>query len=95
MHTARSRSWWGGRRTASNWSIRGSTISIPPSVASSDAFALGLNVVSDGRNVVLPAAATGFAAQLRDAGFNPVGVDLSELLKGGGSIKCCTLEVHP
>ncbi|MGV0604020.1 dimethylargininase [Mycolicibacterium sp. XJ1904] len=63
-------------------------------VASSDAYAFGLNVVSDGRNVVLPAAATGFAAQLRDAGFNPVGVDLSELLKGGGSIKCCTLEVH-
>ena len=23
----------------------------------------------------------------------PVGVDLSELLKGGGSVKCCTLEV--
>lgn len=63
-------------------------------VASSDAYVLGLNVVSDGRNVVLPAAATGFAAQLRDAGFNPVGVELSELLKGGGSIKCCTLEVH-
>ncbi|MGE2718316.1 dimethylargininase [Mycolicibacterium celeriflavum] len=63
-------------------------------VASSDAYVLGLNVVSDGRNVVLPAAATGFAAQLRDAGFEPVGVDLSELLKGGGSIKCCTLEVH-
>ncbi len=64
-------------------------------VASADAYVLGLNVVSDGYNVVLPAAATGFAAQLRDAGFNPVGVDLSELLKGGGSIKCCTLEVHP
>nr|WP_090279261.1 dimethylargininase [Mycolicibacterium komanii]CRL75103.1 N-dimethylarginine dimethylaminohydrolase [Mycolicibacterium komanii] len=63
-------------------------------VASADAYVLGLNVVSDGYNVVLPAAATGFAAQLREAGFNPVGVDLSELLKGGGSIKCCTLEVH-
>ncbi|KUI06496.1 N-dimethylarginine dimethylaminohydrolase [Mycobacterium lehmannii] len=63
-------------------------------VTSSDAYAFGLNVVSDGRNVVLPTAATDFAAQLRDAGFNPVGVDLSELLKGGGSIKCCTLEVH-
>ena len=29
------------------------------------------------------------------AGFRPIGVDLSELLKGGGSVKCCTLEVHP
>jgi N-dimethylarginine dimethylaminohydrolase len=64
-------------------------------VASTDAYVLGLNAVSDGRTVVLPAAATGFAAQLHDAGFEPVGVDLSELLKGGGSIKCCTLEVHP
>lgn len=64
-------------------------------VADADAAVLGLNVVSDGLNVVLPAAATGFAEQLRAAGFRPVGVDLSELLKGGGSIKCCTLEVHP
>jgi len=63
-------------------------------VGSADAYALGLNAVSDGRNVVLPAAATGFAEQLSDAGFLPIGVDLSELLKGGGSIKCCTLEVH-
>jgi len=64
-------------------------------VGSADAYALGLNAVSDGHNVVLPAAATGFAALLSDAGFRPIGVDLSELLKGGGSIKCCTLEVHP
>lgn len=64
-------------------------------VSSADAFVFGLNAVSDGRNVVLPSAATGFAAQLRAAGFEPVGVDLSELLKGGGSVKCCTLEVHP
>ncbi len=63
-------------------------------VATPDAYALGLNAVSDGRNVVHPAAATGFADQLSDAGFTPIGVDLSELLKGGGSIKCCTLEVY-
>lgn len=64
-------------------------------VGSADAYVLGLNVVSDGRHVVMPAAATGFAAQLRHAGFEPIGVDLSELLKGGGSVKCCTLELHP
>ena len=63
-------------------------------VGSSDAYVLGLNAVSDGLHVVHPSAATGFAAQLRDAGFEPVGVDLSELLKGGGSVKCCTMEVH-
>jgi N-dimethylarginine dimethylaminohydrolase len=64
-------------------------------VGSADAFVLGLNVVSDGLHVVLPSAATGFTAQLREVGFEPVGVDLSELLKGGGSVKCCTLEVFP
>ena len=64
-------------------------------VASADAYVLGLNVVSDGLNVVLPAAAAGFAEQLRRNGFRPVPVDLSELLKGGGSVKCCTLEVYP
>lgn len=63
-------------------------------VADADAQVLGLNAVSDGLNVVHPAAATGFAAQLAAAGFRPVGVDLSELLKGGGSVKCCTLEVY-
>jgi N-dimethylarginine dimethylaminohydrolase len=63
-------------------------------VATADAFVLGLNAVSDGLHVVHPATATGFAEQLSDAGFVPIGVDLSELLKGGGSIKCCTLEVY-
>jgi hypothetical protein len=29
-----------------------------------------------------------------NAGFDPIGVDLSELFKGGGSVKCCTMEVH-
>lgn len=63
-------------------------------VATADAYVLGLNAVSDGRHVVLPTTATGFARQLVEAGFEPVPVDLSELLKGGGSVKCCTLEVY-
>jgi N-dimethylarginine dimethylaminohydrolase len=63
-------------------------------VDSADAYAFGLNAVSDGRNVVHPAAAAGFAEQLADAGFEPIGIELSELLKGGGSVKCCTLEVY-
>ncbi|BBX97089.1 hypothetical protein MLAC_23830 [Mycobacterium lacus] len=63
-------------------------------VGTADAYAFGLNAVSDGLHVVIPAAATGFAAQLRSAGFEPIGVDLSELLKGGGAVKCCTLEVY-
>lgn len=63
-------------------------------VGSADAYVLGLNVVSDGYHVVHPAAALGFAEQLYHAGFEPIGVDMSELLKGGGSVKCCTMEVH-
>jgi N-dimethylarginine dimethylaminohydrolase len=60
----------------------------------SDAEAFGLNAVSDGRNVVLAEQAVGLAAQLRDCGYQPIGVDLSELLKGGGGAKCCTLELR-
>jgi len=41
-----------------------------------------------------PRAAVGFAEQLSQAGFEPLGVEMSELLKGGGSVKCCTLEVY-
>jgi N-dimethylarginine dimethylaminohydrolase len=63
-------------------------------VESADAYAFGLNAVSDGRHVVHPAAAVGFAEQLSRAGFEPVSVEMSELLKGGGSVKCCTLEVY-
>ncbi|UNO41485.1 dimethylargininase [Streptomyces sp. MST-110588] len=59
-----------------------------------DAAVFGLNAVSDGRHVVLPEAATGLAGQLRERGFEPIGMDLSELLKGGGSVKCCTLELR-
>jgi N-dimethylarginine dimethylaminohydrolase len=59
-----------------------------------DAEVLGLNALSDGRNVVLPAQARGLAAQLTAAGFQPVPVDMSEFLKSGGGPKCCTLELR-
>ena len=59
-----------------------------------DAEVLGLNAVSDGRHVVLPAQAAGLAASIEAAGFEPVPVDLSELLKAGGGPKCCTLELR-
>lgn len=64
-------------------------------VERADAYVLGPNVVSDGYHVVHPVAARGFAGQLYNAGFAPIAVDTSELLKGGGSVKCCTMEVHP
>src|SRR5690606_11023307 len=60
-----------------------------------DAVALGLNGVSDGRHVIHTPRATDLAAALAERGFEPVGVDTSELLKGGGGAKCCTLEIRP
>lgn len=64
-------------------------------VERADAEVFALNAVSDGRHVVLPETAPGVSAQLRERGFEPLGVDMSELLKGGGSAKCCTLELRP
>ncbi|MDH6486623.1 dimethylargininase [Streptomyces sp. SAI-127] len=60
-----------------------------------DARVFGLNAVSDGRHVVLAQAARRLAGQLRERGFEPIGVDLSELLKAGGGVKCCLLELRP
>jgi N-dimethylarginine dimethylaminohydrolase len=60
-----------------------------------DALAFGLNLVSDGRNVVLNSEASALAAKLRAAGYVPVPVELSELKKGGGSVKCCIAELRP
>nr|WP_190088973.1 dimethylargininase [Streptomyces melanogenes] len=59
-----------------------------------DAGALGLNAVSDGLHVLLPQGAVGLFSPLRERGFVPVGMDLGELLKGGGSVKCCTQELR-
>jgi N-dimethylarginine dimethylaminohydrolase len=63
-------------------------------VSEEDAAVLGLNSFSDGYNVVIAARAKNFEQQLRERGYNPIGVDLSELLLGGGGVKCCTLELR-
>jgi N-dimethylarginine dimethylaminohydrolase len=60
-----------------------------------DALAFGLNLVSDGRHVVLNSDASALAAKLAAAGYLPVPVELSELKKGGGSVKCCVAELRP
>lgn len=60
----------------------------------SDALVFGLNSTSDGKNVVVAAAATELIEQLAARGYQPVPVDLSELLKAGGGAKCCTLELR-
>lgn len=60
-----------------------------------DAEVLGLNAVSDGCHVVLPAQAEGLATQIAARGFEPVPVDMSEFRKAGGGPKCATLELRP
>jgi len=63
-------------------------------VSDEDGAVFGLNSSSDGLNVIISPRAKGFEKQLRERGYNPVLVDLSELLLGGGGIKCCTLELR-
>ena len=59
-----------------------------------DAHVFGLNAMADGDHVFLPAAAKGLAKRVADSGFVPVPIELTELLRGGGSVKCCTLELR-
>jgi N-dimethylarginine dimethylaminohydrolase len=59
-----------------------------------DTLAFGLNLVSDGRHALLNSEATGLAAKLRAAGYEPVPVELGELKKGGGSVRCCIAELR-
>ncbi|MEU6072665.1 dimethylargininase [Micromonospora sp. NPDC047074] len=59
-----------------------------------DALTFGLNLVSDGLNVVLNSEATRLAGKLKAAGYHPVPVELAELKKGGGSVKCCVAELR-
>ncbi|MER6445759.1 amidinotransferase [Streptomyces venezuelae] len=59
-----------------------------------DADAFGLNAVSDGLNVVVTETATHLIGELRERGFEVHGVDMSELLKAGGAVKCITQEIR-
>lgn len=59
-----------------------------------DAAWLGLNLFSDGASVVMAAQATGLADSISERGYSVFPVDVSELLLGGGGVKCCTLELR-
>ncbi len=53
--------------------------------------AYALNLVSTGEAVVMNAGAPLFQAALESRGFQTIMLDLPELKKGGGSIRCTTL----
>lgn len=59
-----------------------------------DAATFGLNATSDGHAVFLPSAAKGLAKRVADAGFEPMPIELTETIRAGGSVKCCTLELR-
>ncbi|MBB5870938.1 N-dimethylarginine dimethylaminohydrolase [Allocatelliglobosispora scoriae] len=59
-----------------------------------DALAFALNLVSDGKNVLINADSVAYGEKLSAAGFRPVLVELGELKRGGGSIKCCINELR-
>jgi N-dimethylarginine dimethylaminohydrolase len=48
----------------------------------------------DDRHVVLDTEATAMAEKVRAAGYLPVPVELSELKRGGGSVKCAVAELR-
>jgi N-dimethylarginine dimethylaminohydrolase len=60
-----------------------------------DAVVFGLNAVSDGRHVVFSREAVRLHADLSERGYITFGMDISELLKAGGGVKCCVLELRP
>jgi arginine dihydrolase len=60
-----------------------------------DATAFALNLVSDGWQVFLNAHSTALADRLSAAGYQPVLIELGELKKGGGSVKCCVAQLRP
>lgn len=59
-----------------------------------DAVGLALNLVSDGRTVIMAPGRDRLAAQISERGFDVVALDTDELRKAGGGAKCCLLEWH-
>ncbi len=56
-----------------------------------EAEAFSANAVVVGRTVVMPACSPRLRTELRERGFEPVVVDVSEFLKAGGGPRCLTL----
>ncbi len=66
---------------------------VPDAIAltADEVAAFSANSVVIGRTVVMPACSTRLEHELRERGFEPVVVDVSEFLKAGGGPRCLTL----
>jgi N-dimethylarginine dimethylaminohydrolase len=60
----------------------------------SDAAALGLNMLSDTRTVVMSPDCGQLSRRIAERGLQIVTVETDELRKAGGGAKCCVLEHH-
>ena len=66
---------------------------VMPPVPEADAFRFGCNAVVVGKKVVTNSDCPGLHDILKKAGYTPIGVELDEFLKAGGSAKCLTLRL--
>jgi N-dimethylarginine dimethylaminohydrolase len=63
-------------------------------VSEEEQFTLGTNVLSIGNRRILSLPVNEKVnAQLRNKGFEVIEVDITEIIKSGGSFRCCTLPV--
>ena len=63
-------------------------------VSEEEQFTLGTNVFSIGRNRIISLPVNkNVNEQLRNWGFEVIEVDITEIIKSGGSFRCCTLPI--
>jgi N-dimethylarginine dimethylaminohydrolase len=63
-------------------------------VSEEEQFTLGTNVLSIGNKKVLSLPVNkNVNKELRDRGFEVIEVDITEIIKSGGSFRCCTLPI--
>lgn len=61
-------------------------------VEEEEQFTMGTNVLSIGQNRIFSLPVNNKVnAKMREAGFHIIEVDLSEIIKSGGSFRCCTM----
>jgi N-dimethylarginine dimethylaminohydrolase len=62
-------------------------------IAEEEAFRFGCNAVAVGKTVITNSGCEKLGAGLQEWGYTPIGVELDEFLKAGGSAKCLTLRL--